>query len=293
VLPLSAATALEVPFLTGRVNDTADLIDAGTRDRLEERLAAYEAETGAQIAVLTIRSLQGENLEEFSIRVAETWGLGREGVDDGILVLVAHGDRKMRIEVGYGLEDRLTDLQAGRVLDNIMRPSFRAGDFSGGIEQGVGAILDTLGGREVNALVSAPPRQNDMPLVGRVIGLAIFTINVGLFSIIALFSTGFGSWFLYFFLMPFYFLFPMFLIRMEAGPIMFGLWLIGFPILKFLMASAPGKDYINRHPRLKKAFKDRGTWSWSSGGGGGFSGGGGGFSGGGGSFGGGGSSGSW
>ena len=109
------------------------------------------------------------------------------------------------------------------MLDNVMRPRFRAGDFSGGIEQGVGAILDTLGGQEVEALTSEPPPQNQMPITGRVIGLVIFTINVGLFSIIAIFSSGFGSWFLYFFLMPFYFLFPMFLIRMEAGPIMFGL----------------------------------------------------------------------
>ena len=97
---MSAAIGLEVPFLTGRVNDTASLIDAATRERLEERLEAFEVETGTQVAVLTIPSLEGESLEEYSLRVAETWGLGREGIDDGVLVLVAHGDRKMRIEVG-------------------------------------------------------------------------------------------------------------------------------------------------------------------------------------------------
>jgi uncharacterized protein len=290
---VAASTDLEVPFLSGRVNDTAGLVDAATRQRLEERLAEFESEGGVQVAVLTIPSLEGEVLEEFSIRVAETWSLGREGVDDGVLVLVARDDRKMRIEVGYGLEDRLTDLTAGRILDDVMKPRFRAGNFSGGIEAGVGAILDTLQGIEVEAL-TAKSKPQRLPWKGRLIGLAIFSINVGLFSLVAIFSSGGGSWFLYIFLMPFYFLFPSALIHSRAGPIMLLLWVVGFPILKALKKSALGRGIADRHPKLKKAFSKGGGWHWTSGGGGGggFSSGGG-FSGGGGSFGGGGSSGSW
>ena len=132
ILQASLALALEVPYLGGRINDTAGLLDSGTRERLEAKLAGFEAETGAQVVVLTIPSLEGEVLEQYSLRVAQTWGLGRKGVDDGVLVLIASGDRKMRIEVGYGLEAQLTDLQAGRILDSVMAPRFRGGDFSGG-----------------------------------------------------------------------------------------------------------------------------------------------------------------
>ena len=120
-----AAEAREVPYLAGRVNDTADMIPADVEQRIDEKLAALEQATGAQMAVLTIASLEGEVLEEYSFKVAETWGLGREEQDDGLLMLIARDDRKMRLEVGYGLEGDLTDAQAGRILNNILRPAFR------------------------------------------------------------------------------------------------------------------------------------------------------------------------
>lgn len=293
-----ALQGLEVPYLAGRVNDRAGLLDAATAGRLEERLAAFERETGAQVAVLTITSLEGEVLEDYTLRVAETWALGRAGVDDGILLLIARDDRKMRIEVGYGLEGRLTDLQAGRILDQVMAPRFRTGDYSGGIEDGVGAIVDIVRGVEVEALAGAGEgAAADMPWKPRLIGLAIFIVNVGTFSLIALFSSGCGSWFLYVFLMPFYFVFPQALIGRQAGLVLFGLWVVGFPVLKWILRlTGVGKRFLEAHPGLGKAFNNSGSWNWSSGGGGRSSGGGfssGGFSGGGGSFGGGGSSGGW
>jgi len=266
--------------------------------RLEEKLARFEEESGAQVAILTIPSLEGEPLEDYSIRVAEAWALGRAGVDDGVLVLIASQDRKMRIEVGYGLEDRLTDLQAGRILDRVMAPRFKKGDFPGGVEAGVDAILDTVRGTEVPALtLPDPAADRRLALPARLVGLGVFSLNVGIFSLIALFSTGPASWFLYVFLMPFYLLFPSALIAPGVGPVLLGIWIIGFPVLKWILRkSALGKRWLEAHPKVKKALNNPSTWHWSSGRGGGSTGGGfsgGGYSGGGGSFGGGGSSGSW
>ncbi len=126
----SAVLALEVPYLAGRVNDQANLLEDGFEGQLEERLRLLEEETGAQVAVLTIPSLEGDPLEDFSMRVVETWKLGRAGADDGVLILIARDERRMRIEVGYGLEPVLTDAEAGRIVSRMMAPKFRSGDLT-------------------------------------------------------------------------------------------------------------------------------------------------------------------
>ena len=118
-----------IPDLHGRVTDEAGLLSTEAKERLEARLKALEEAKGAQLAVLTIQSLEGEILEEYSLRVAETWKLGRKEVDDGILLLVAVDDRKVRIEVGYGLEGILPDASCRRILDETILPEFRGGDF--------------------------------------------------------------------------------------------------------------------------------------------------------------------
>lgn len=133
-LAAGPSPALEVPYLSGRVNDLADLLNPGAEGRLEQTLGQLEQETGAQAAVLTIPSLEGDPLEDFSLRVVETWKLGREEADDGVLLLIARDDRKVRIEVGYGLEATLTDVQSKRIISNLMTPRFREGDFDGGVE---------------------------------------------------------------------------------------------------------------------------------------------------------------
>ncbi|HET9208994.1 MAG TPA: TPM domain-containing protein, partial [Thermoanaerobaculia bacterium] len=115
-----AAQAREVPYLSGRVVDEAAMIPADARQRIEQKLAAFEQRTGGQVAVLTIESLQGDPLEDFSLRVVETWKLGKSGKDNGVLFLVSEQDRQMRIEVGYGLEPELTDAESGRILDNVV-----------------------------------------------------------------------------------------------------------------------------------------------------------------------------
>jgi uncharacterized protein len=296
VLAAAAARAREVPFLSGRVNDTAGIVPIEVRQRLEGTLADFEKRTGAQIAVLTIDSLDGDVLEDYSMRVVETWKLGRKGVNDGVLLLVAKNDRKMRLEVGYGLEGKLPDAICTRILDNIVRPRFRDGDFGGGIEAGVTAAIATLDGKQDAVPAEAPtPTQStaDMPLPVRLVGMLLFAVVVGVFSLLALFGKGCMSWFLYVFLMPFHFAFPSAFIHPSVGVGLFLIWLVGFPIFKVLLAKTPwGVSFGKRHAELISFASSSGHGgsgsSWSSG-----SSSSGGFSGGGGSFGGGGSSSSW
>lgn len=299
VLPLVAVLAaagtgraLEVPFLAGRVNDLAGLLPGDHRERLEQKLAMIEDETGAQVAILTLPSLAGENLEEFSHRVAETWQLGRADRDDGVLLLIAVEERSMRLEVGYGLEDRLPDLTARRILDEQLRPRFRAGDFPGGIEAGVDAVAARLRGEELPAEGAAGLPGGEELGFGEKIGMGVvFLAVVGTFSLAALFGTGCGSWFLYLFLAPFWLAFPGAFLGPMGGLAGMGLWLVAFPLLKLLLRRSPaGKRFTKNYPGLVRfgnatapSRGGRRSGGWSSGG----------FSGGGGSFGGGGASSRW
>lgn len=140
------AEGLEVPILTARVTDHADMLARATEQQLESVLADLEREESTQLAVLTIPTLQGENLEEFTLKVAESWGLGQKGRDNGALLLIVKNDRKLRIEVGYGLEGRLTDLVSGRIIRDVITPRFRNGNFDQGVIDGVGAMIAAVRG---------------------------------------------------------------------------------------------------------------------------------------------------
>jgi uncharacterized protein len=165
VLVAKAAVALAVPPLGARVSDSAEIIGAESKARLEATLTAYEKKTGHQLAVLTVPSLEGDPIEDYSMRVVEAWKLGRAGQNDGILLLVAKNDRKMRIEVGYGLEGDLPDAEAGRITRQIMTPRFRAGDYEGGIAAAVDAIMAKTGGDPApdSAGTASAPRQQNSP----------------------------------------------------------------------------------------------------------------------------------
>jgi uncharacterized protein len=132
--------ALEVPVLKGHVNDYANMFQKPTIASLEYDLAELEKNESTQVVVLTIPSLQGEVLEEFSIKVAEKWKIGQAKLDNGVIVLVVKQDRKIRIEVGRGLEGKLTDLYAGRIIDECFKPSFKADKYDQGILQGVNCV---------------------------------------------------------------------------------------------------------------------------------------------------------
>ncbi len=292
----AAVAALEVPYLAGRVNDVAGLLSPQAAQQLESRLEQLEQATGAQVAVLTLPSLEDDSLEDFSIRVVETWKLGRKGIDDGVLLLVSRDDRKVRIEVGYGLEPTLTDARSRRIISNLLVPRFREADFDGGITAAVEAIDATIRGQEdlipPGLMDSADNELSDATLFEKLIFLGIFAMVVGTFSLISIGSSGWTGWVFYLFLMPFYFSFPAAAFGPTVGLIALGLWLVAFPVLRYLLGTSAGKSVAGRLPR---AGWSGGGWSSDRRSGGGWSGGGfsGGFSGGGGSFGGGGASGSW
>jgi uncharacterized protein len=267
----------------------------GVAVAIEEELRKLEEDTGAQVAVLTIPSLDGESLEEYALRVAETWKLGRGKFDDGALVLIARDDRQMRIEVGYGLEPSITDATSRRILDEMMRPRFREGDFDGGVENAVKAIGGLVRGEE-NVLPPPDPKAGVEGVAPRALTFLIFGVVISVFSTVALATEGGNKWFFYLFLTPFWLGFPMALFGSPFGWF-FGLaWLIGFPILHRILRKSRKSGKLSKGTKWATGGRPGGGWVWTTRGGGGSSwggGGGGGFSGGGGSFGGGGASGRW
>lgn len=132
-----------------RVTDLTSTLSSDERAVLEQKLASFESRKGAQIAVLIVPSTQPETIDRYATRVFNVWKLGRKGVDDGVLLLVAKNDRRLRIEVGYGLEVVLNNATAKRIIDEIIAPKFRSGDFSSGVSGGVDTIIAQLEGKDV------------------------------------------------------------------------------------------------------------------------------------------------
>jgi uncharacterized protein len=305
--PAVEAQRAEVPYLTGYVVDSAEILRSDTRRRLAEMLRAHEQKTTNQVALLTVPTIHGESVEDYAVRVFEQWKLGRKGKDNGVLVVVVPQDRRMRIEVGYGLEGTLPDAVASRIIRDVMTPRFRQGDYDGGLAQGVGAILARLeGSTEAARTESRPQAQARQPeffkaprmaLHEKVLtGAFVFGI-IGLFTFLGIVTPGMG-WFLYFFLIPFWAMFPVMIFGSGITFYILIAYLVGFPVAKLI---------VSRSAMYRKAMEDlkrkghatiggftvgSGGGAWSSRGGS-WSSGGGGFSGGGGSSGGGGASGSW
>ena len=261
------ALALGVPRLQGRVNDTAHLLSPAAATRLDTQLADFERTDSTQVVVLTIPSLEGEPLEDYSVKVAQAWGIGQKGKDNGVLLLVSKNDRKVRIEVGYGLEGQLTDALTGRIIDHAIVPAFKAGNFDAGIESGVASIIEAARGE-----YQAPPDSgkssghDDNAFFGLFILAMILTALLS--GLPALARAGiFGV----------------------AMPVLGALFSLPLAMLALLLVGGVVLGLVG-------PFLFRGGRGGRGGfyiGGGGSSGGGGGFSGGGGSFGGGGSSGNW
>jgi uncharacterized protein len=161
-----------VPPLTGHVVDLTGTLSPGEVSGLDARLAAFEAEKGSQIAVLIVPTTQPEAIEQYSIRVAEAWKLGRKKVDDGAILVVAKEDRALRLEVGYGLEGALSDLVSKRIVSDIITPPFKQGDFAGGIRAGVDAVLKVVQGEALPAPVRRP-RNGGHGFPGGGLGMAL------------------------------------------------------------------------------------------------------------------------
>jgi uncharacterized protein len=261
--------ALQVPLLRGRVNDYGEMMSAVTEEAIGSKLQALEASDSTQVVVLTVPSLRGEDLEGFSIKVAEAWKIGTKGQDNGVILLVSRDDHKVRIEVGLGLEGRLTDLLSGRIVDRIIVPAFKEGRYDEGFAQGVDAIIAAVKGEyKGNAQPpAAAPSGWTLPLlvvfalVAALVG-SRYRVGGGIAGAALLPLFGWLAW--------------------SLSPwALLGLLPLGFAgglILPSVLAFGGGRTHGGRGPWTGGGWSGGGS---SSGGGGGFSGGGGGFGGGG------------
>jgi uncharacterized protein len=146
----SAAIAeVAVPPLTGRVVDQTGTLTSGYIETLNQRIRSFEQRKGSQIAVLIVPTTQPETIEQYSIRAAEAWKIGRRKIDDGALLVIAKNDHKLRIEVGYGLEGALTDVTSRRIIDEVIVPRFKTGDFAGGISEGLTRMIGVIDGERL------------------------------------------------------------------------------------------------------------------------------------------------
>jgi uncharacterized protein len=298
------AMGVDVPYLTGRLTDNAKLLSPDINRAITEMLKAHEERTTNQIAVLTVESLEGENIEEYAASVFQEWKLGQKGKDNGILVIVAPNERRMRIEVGYGLEGSLPDARAGDIIRNYMTPRFKKGDYNGGIQEGVKAIVSLLEGGSLAKVSSNGGGKRkgfpgfqiegpDLSIIERLLfGAFIFGI-IGLFTAIGVLTPGMG-WFLYFFLIPFWALFPLIVVGSTGAFYLLVAYIIGFPAAKVMLKNTEWYKKAQQELRIKgKASIGGFVVSTRGGSGSSWSSGGSSFSGGGGSSGGGGASGSW
>lgn len=266
----TAAAPAAAPKLAQHVTDTTGTLSAGQIAELEQRLAEFEKRKGSQVAVYMTSSLDGQSLEEAALSAAEKNRLGRAKIDDGVLLFIAKDDRKVRIEVGYGLEGAIPDAKAGRIIREYLAPNFRKGDYYQGISEATGALVQLIDGEEL-----PPPLQDghaDQPPPG-----GAFALFIGVF--IGLMAAGTR-------------LKPVFLRRFGAGLVAGG---IGFIVLSTLgygiMAALIAFFIASAGPG--RFSSGGGSWGSFPGGGSGWGGGSGGWSGGGGGFGGGGASGGW
>ena len=272
---LLASADVAVPPLTGRVIDLTGTLSGGAVNRIENELANFEAKKGSQIAVLILPSTQPEDIEQYGIRVAEQWKLGRKGVDDGAILLVAKNDRRVRIEVGYGLEGALSDAISNRIIDETISPHFKLGDYDAGVEEGVKQMISVADGEP---LPEPDRRWEHKGGIGNLLPFVLVLVVVASGVLRAIFGRLFGS--------------------LATGGLAGGIvWLISHLVTLGVGAGAVAFLFAMLLGSARGWSTGGGGWRGGFGGGlGGGSfggGGGGGFSGGGGGFGGGGASGSW
>ena len=240
------AQVAEIPYLTGRITDNAEILSPEAREHIPRLIRTHEAAGTSQLAVLTMPSLEGVELEEYAAQVFQAWKLGEKGKDNGVLLLVSPGDRRIRIEVGSGVREKISEASAGRIIRDLMAPRFQEGDYNLGIDAGIRAIISRLEGNEPaeDFLPTGVQEQDDSFFEGPDLSIAerillgsfIFGI-IGLFTIIGVMTPGAG-WFLYLFLIPFWAMFPMVVVGTNGALTLLVTYLIGFPVAKLVLAQA-------------------------------------------------------
>lgn len=285
---------LSVPSLTGRVVDRADILSPSVESNLTQMLRLHEDSTSNQIAVLTMPSLKGEVLEDFSIEVARTWELGTANNDNGVLLLIAVEERQIRIEVGDGLTGTLTDAYASRVIRNGITPHFKRGDYDEGVTEGVKQIIGIIEGTYLPEASSSSNADAPPFWFG-----VIFMIIPSFFAFLGVLSYGCGRWFLMLFLVPFFGVSGFALTGSGRGAlIVVALYLAAFNAASFHPKVVAAREKLKDGKKAKLwgmtlSPGGSGGFSGGSSGGSGFSSSSSSFSGGGGSFSGGGASGGW
>lgn len=183
------AELVAVPALKTRVTDLTQTLTAEQQSQLEAKLTAFEQQKGSQIAVLIVPSTQPEDIAQYGIRVVDAWKLGRKKQDDGLLILVAKNDRKMRIEVGYGLEGAIPDLTAKRIISEVMAPSFKQGDYYTGINNAADKLMGLINGEQL----AAPDQGDNGSGIGSMLPILLFGGVILGVILRAMFGSFFGS----------------------------------------------------------------------------------------------------
>lgn len=248
------AQSLNFPELTGRVVDEAGILDASTREQLEKLSADLEAKTTDQLVIVTLKSLQGKSIEDYGYQFGRKWQIGQKDKNNGVILIVAPNEKRVRIEVGYGLEPTLTDAISSVIIQNAILPRFRAGDFAGGVRRGAEDIAQVIAGDAKEIQERAAQRQASQGMSAAEMMIVVFWIIVAIMIIANVMAD----------------------MRRRGRPLQRG-------------GVRRTRDWTDYGPIVIGGGRSSGSdWEggWSGGGGGGFSGGGG-------SFGGGGSSGSW
>ncbi|WP_392886075.1 TPM domain-containing protein [Pseudomonas migulae] len=188
VFALAAQAELKFPQLTGRVVDNAQMIEPSVREQLTQQLNAHEKATGEQLVVVTLPDLQGAEIADFGYQLGRYWGIGQKDKNNGALLIVARDERKLRIEVGYGLEDRLTDAQSSVIIHQVITPAFKAGNFSKGISDGVAAMLVVLGGSPLDepSTIYESGGDQESDFVSRHPGIFVFLVLLFILTIFVL-----------------------------------------------------------------------------------------------------------
>ncbi|HYM33696.1 MAG TPA: TPM domain-containing protein [Candidatus Cybelea sp.] len=170
---------LHFPALSGRIVDQAGIIPAGTRQRIDAALERFEQSSSNQVVVVTLKSLEGDDIADYGYQLGRAWGIGQKGRNNGVLLIVAPNERKVRIEVGYGLEGQLPDVIAYEIVQNKILPRFRANDYPGGIEAGAAAIVSALEGTYNPAPVSKSATRQGVPgALGVLLPVVFFLLMV-------------------------------------------------------------------------------------------------------------------
>jgi uncharacterized protein len=169
----------EFPKLSGRVVDNAQLLSAVTTQNLNRQLAAQEQRTGNQLVVVTLNDLQGYEIADFGFQLGRHWGIGQKDSNNGALLIIAKQERKMRIEVGYGLEGKLTDARSAQIIQQILSPAFKTGDFNGGITRAVDAMILVIDGKAVPVSNKQSSSKSSPPALGLLMFIAVIFMMMG------------------------------------------------------------------------------------------------------------------